>query len=142
MNFGKAIVLSFVLFAMFIGVLVTVCIREDVNLVSKDYYQDELEYQKKLDRIHNTNQMSQPPTIIAEKGRVSIVFEKAYRVETGELKFSRPSSDKLDQRFELDPAGGNVQQFELRRWEPGLYRASLTWTTDGKDYFLEELIVL
>ena len=142
MNFGKAIVLSFVLFGLFIGVLVTVCIRQDVNLVSKDYYQQELAYQKKLDKINNAALLSQPPTITAEQGRVSIVFESTKGLEMGALKLSRPSNDRLDQEFKLNPAAGNAQQFELRAWEPGLYRASLTWTSDGKEYFVEKLIVL
>ena len=48
MNWGKSIVLSFILFAAFIGTLVTVCIRQDISLVSKDYYEEELQYDKSV----------------------------------------------------------------------------------------------
>jgi hypothetical protein len=142
MNFGKAIVLSFVLFGLFISILVAVCIRQEVSLVSKDYYQEELDYQQKLDKIHNTNSLLQPPVITAAQGKVSVVFDSILKPETGELKLSRPSNARLDQQFKLDPSAGNSQQFELRSWEPGLYRAALTWKTEGKEYFLEKLIVL
>ena len=47
MNWGKSIVLAFVLFAVFIGVLVAVCVREDISLVSRNYYNEELDYQTK-----------------------------------------------------------------------------------------------
>jgi hypothetical protein len=40
MNWGKWIIVSFVLFAGFIGTLVTVCVRQDISLVSKDYYKE------------------------------------------------------------------------------------------------------
>ncbi len=142
MNFGKAIVLSFVFFGLFIGVLVTVCIRQEVSLVSPDYYQEELDYQKKLDKMYNANNLVEPPTITAEQGKVSIVFNDTLKPETGELRLSRPSNARLDRWFKLDPSAGNFQQFELHGWEPGLYRAALTWKEEGKEYFLEKLIVL
>ena len=58
MNWGKSIVLAFILFAVFIGVLVFVCVREDVSLVSKNYYKDDLEYQSQIDRVRNTDELA------------------------------------------------------------------------------------
>lgn len=141
MNFGKAIVLSFVLFGLFIGTLVFFCVREDVNLVSTEYYKDELAYQQKLDKINNTQTLEQQPTITARQGKVSIVFNVMDRVERGELKVLRPSNARLDQKFEILPAQGITREFALSHWEPGLYRASMTWTMGGKDYYFEKLIV-
>ena len=51
MNWGKSIVLSFVLFAAFIVTLVTVCLRQDISLVSKEYYKEELQYENQLTRL-------------------------------------------------------------------------------------------
>jgi hypothetical protein len=141
MNFGKAIVLSFVLFAVFIGALVAVCVREDINLVSPEYYQDELAYQQKLDKMNNTQALAQAPDITVSQGRVSVVFDQLGSVEKGVLKVSRPSNERLDRKFELQPTAGNTQWFVMTRWEPGLYRASLTWSMGGKEYYFEKLIV-
>jgi hypothetical protein len=41
----------FILFAAFIGTLVTVCLRQDISLVSKDYYKEELQYENQLTRL-------------------------------------------------------------------------------------------
>lgn len=139
MNFGKAIVLSFVLFALFIGVLVTVCVRQDVSLVSRDYYQQELDYQQKLNKPNNAGDLKTPPEITANAGHVSVIFGET-SVEGGELKLLRPSDARLDRRFSLAPAIGK-QEFDAATWQPGVYRASLTWTSDGKDYVLEKTIV-
>ncbi len=141
MNFGKAIVLSFVLFALFIGTLVYFCVREDVSLVSEEYYKDELAYQEKLDKMNNTQALDVQPAITAQQGKVNIVFDVFNRVEKGELKITRPSNARLDQNFEIPPAPGNTREFSLSHWEPGLYRASMTWTMGGKDYYFEKLIV-
>ena len=141
MNFGKAIVVSFVLFAMFIGTLVFVCVRQDVNLVSPQYYQEELVYQKKLDKINNTQLLAEQPAITAEKGKVRIAFGVHDRIEKGQLTLFRPSDARLDLKFDILPAGESTRIFEMTRWEPGLYRASITWTMGGKDYYFEKLIV-
>jgi hypothetical protein len=141
MHFGKAIVMSFILFAVFIGTLVFVSVREDINLVSKEYYQEELAYQKKLDKMNNAGELNEQPAITAEKGKVSIAFGIMDRIEKGELKMFRPSDSKLDQKFDILPAAGNTRVFALSRWEPGLYRASITFTMGGKDYHFEKLIV-
>ncbi len=141
MNFGKAIVLSFVFFALFIGALVVVCVRQDINLVSAEYYKDELNYQQKLDKINNTQTLVQKPEITGKRGRVNIVFNALDSLEKGELKVVRPSNARLDQEFKVLPSDGSTRQFEMTRWEPGLYRASLTWTMGGKEYYFEKLIV-
>jgi hypothetical protein len=141
MNFGKWIVFSFIAFALYIGVLVFICVRQDLNLVSKDYYRDELKYQGKLDRINNANQLVHLPSITIEDGHVKISFEGNQPIQKGELIIERPSNDKLDRNFPLIPEQAS-QEFNLGNWSPGLYRASLTWTMDSKEYYFEKQIVL
>ena len=53
MNWGKAIVLTFVLFAGFIGIMVFWMHRERIDLVRDDYYQTEIGYQQQIDRMTN-----------------------------------------------------------------------------------------
>ena len=59
MNWGKSIILAFVLFAGFIATLVVVCVREDISLVSKDYYKEELLYQDQIQRLNNASQLKE-----------------------------------------------------------------------------------
>jgi hypothetical protein len=142
MNFGKVIFLSFVLFAIFMGSLVFICVRQDINLVTKDYYRDELAYQTKLDKMNNTAGLLLEPVITTSDGKVTVALEGLNSVEHGTLKLYRPSDSRLDQEFEWQPTRGNSQQFVLGHWEHGLYRASMTWTVNGKEYFFEKMIVL
>ena len=121
--------------------LVFICVKQDVNLVSKDYYRDELKYQEKLDRINNTNHLAHLPTIAIENGQVKISFEGNRSIQEGELKIERPSNTKLDRNFRLAPEQPN-QEFSLGNWTSGLYRASVSWTMEGKGYYFEKQIVL
>ena len=138
----KWVVSAFVFFGLFIGTLVVICVREDVNLISKDYYQVELNHQDKIIQQQNANQLEEKPQLSFENNAVKLLFPFSSSVEKGELRVMRPSDDRLDQRFELNPMEGDSQLFPLKVWQKGLYRVSLTWTMEGKDYYFEKLMVL
>jgi len=141
MNFGKWIVVAFISFAAYIAVLVIVCVRQDVNLVSKDYYRDELKYQEKLDQINNASHLENLPFIEIGNGLAKISFVKNQHIQKGRLKIQRPSNEKLDRTYSLTP-DQSIQEFNLGNWQPGLYRASVTWTMDDKEYYFEKQIIL
>jgi hypothetical protein len=142
MNFGKWIVVAFILFAVFIGTLVTVCVKQDVNLVSKDYYKEELRYQDQIDRINNTKQLVDKPHISKVNGKLEVAFGQEVAVQKGELKLFCPSNPKMDQDYQISVTDGNTQNFEIASLQPGMYKAKLLWTMGGKEYFLEEIIYI
>jgi hypothetical protein len=136
----KWIVLSFILFTVFIGTLVAICVREDVSLVSVNYYQEELVHQDKIDRQRNMQELKSNPVIGLSNQQVKISYPILNQMSTGELRLTRPSDSKLDQRFQLN--NNEQQSFDLTVSEKGLYRVSLQWTMNGKEYYFEKLIVL
>jgi hypothetical protein len=138
----KWVLAAFVFFGLFIGTLVVICVREDVNLVSKDYYQQELNHQQKIQQQTNANQLEDKPQLSFENNSVKLLFPFSSSVEKGEIRVMRPSDDRLDQRFEWSAMEGDSQLFPLKVWEKGLYRVSLTWTMEGKDYYFEKVMVL
>ena len=138
----KWVVAAFVFFALFIGTLVFISVRQDIGLVSKDYYQDELKHSEKMAKQVNASQLSEQPQMTFENNSLKIVFPLFSTIEAGELKVQRPSDERLDQQFEIAARGGDSQSFELKVWEKGLYRVSLTLTMEGKEYYFEKLMVL
>lgn len=142
MNFGKWIFVAFIMFTLFIATLVVICVRQDISLVSKEYYKDELAYQSKLDRLNNTQHLAVKPEISMDGSDVVIRFPQSDKIESGRLRLLRPSDARLDQQFELKAGVGDVQRFNLPVWGKGLYRASLEWKMEGTDYYFEKIIVL
>ena len=143
MNWGKWIIVSFILFAAFIGTLVTVCVRQDISLVSKDYYKEELQYEKQLERLKNVDALEAKPVIrILEHGSIQIAFEGFRDMEKGELKLFRPSDADRDKIFSLTNATGTTLEFSTKDLNPGMYRAKLQWTAGGKEFYLEEVIFI
>jgi len=138
----KWVVAAFVFFALFIGTLVVISMRQDIGLISKTYYQDELKHGEKMVRQANASQLSEQPQITFEDNAVKIVYPLFSTIESGALLVQRPSDERLDQKFEITAGGGDSQSFELKVWEKGLYRVSLTWKMDGEEYYFEKLMVL
>lgn len=140
MNFGKWIVVAFVFFTLFIGTLVTVCVREDVSLVSKDYYKEELAYQEQIKRISNTSDLKVKPGVTkTNDGRLQISFNTG--VEVGELKLFCPSNKDMDRTFPLESAT-RIQWFGITDLQRGMYRAKISWSMEGKEFYHEEVIYL
>lgn len=141
MNWGKWIIVSFIIFAAFIGTLVAVCFREDISLVSKDYYKEELAYQDQIARIENASKLSQKPVIkIIDDHSLQIEFNQFNEVEKGELKLFRPSNPDLDEKFQFSRSEESSQTFAVENLVKGMYRARMQWTMNGKEFYVEQVI--
>jgi hypothetical protein len=142
MNFGKWILLSFVMFAIFIGVLVTVCVRQDVNLVSASYYREELEHSVKMQKMRNAEELEIKPEISVSGAVVKISFPEFSELDRGDLTVLRPSDSSLDEKFALRRTSDRVVEYTLSKPDRGLYRIRMDWSMKGKDYFFEKMVVI
>lgn len=143
MHWGKWIIVSFVLFVAFIGTLVTVCIRQDINLVTRDYYQDELTYQDQIDRLNNTKELIEKPSIkVIDDTNLEISFTQFNEIEKGKLQLFYPANEKMDKHYNVAPSNEKHQYYTLSNLPKGMYRARLQWTMHGKEFYVEEIIYL
>jgi hypothetical protein len=142
MNWGKSIVLAFILFAIFIGVLVTVCVREDISLVSTDYYNDELEYQSQIDRVHNADDLVKKPEInLVDDQSLKVEFD-FHQFDGGKLVLYSPADISEDKTFKLEQTDSPFQVFSVGSLKKGNYKVKMTWTTNGKEYYFEKSIFI
>jgi len=142
MNWGKWIIVAFVLFAAFIGTLVTVCVKQDVSLVSRTYYQDELVFDQQIARIQNVSALSKKPVITKSNGVIEVSFDRFSEMEKGTLTLFRPSDSTKDKSFAIEQDASSKQTFPVDGMAGGMYRARLQWTMGDKEYFLEEIIYI
>lgn len=141
MNWGKWIIVSFGLFAIFIATLVTICVRQDIGLVSKDYYKDELVYQDQIERISNAHALVSKPVIsVVDQTLLQVRFEQFSNIENGELLLFSPGDAKRDKKFVLKPTTANVLQFHMDAVPQGMYKARMKWQMGDKEFYIEEII--
>lgn len=139
MNYGKSIVVAFLLFALFIGILVTVCLRQEVSLVTPDYYKEELAHGEKMAAIANARLLASRPEIFLGTDGARVRYENFSQVQSGSLKILRPGNQRLDHLFPFQSTGEKELQFDVDDYTPGLYRIQLKWKMDGKDYMIEQI---
>ena len=142
MNWGKWIIVSFVLFAAFIGILVVICVRQDISLVSKNYYQEELAYQQQIDRMNNTTRLDEKPVIAITGHALEIQFSQFNNLEGGEVNVFRPSDLCFDKQFILYTSTETTQRFDISSFPKGMYRVKMRWSMKGKEYYVEQVIIL
>jgi hypothetical protein len=142
MNWGKGITIAFVAFAMFIGSLVTVCVRQDITLVSRNYYDDELNYQDQIDRMNNTAALPVQPVIFVHSGLLELRYVGFAHSEEGELVVTRPSDARYDATFKVGAGIDTVRVFDLSRYPTGRYNLALRWKMNGKEFLFKESISL
>jgi hypothetical protein len=110
MNWGNKLLLVFVVFASGISFLVYRCMKTPVDLVSSDYYKDELVYQQVIDAAKRANALS--GGVVLREGRGTISLELT----------------------------GARQDIDARGIAPGRYAVRVRWTSGGVLYFNEQSI--
>ncbi|GAB3313119.1 hypothetical protein GCM10027511_24160 [Hymenobacter humi] len=142
-----AIVATFVLFAAYIGYMVQRAMRTNVDLVSADYYQQELAHQQRMESVARTAALPAPVQVryegAAQRLTVQIPASLAGQKVQGTLHFFRPSDQKLDFKLPFTPAGDSAQQLlSTSKLQPGLWRLRLDFTAGDQQYFLEKELTI
>lgn len=140
MNWGKGIFIFYSLFVIAILWVVVFSFSVDVNLVSDDYYQQELAYEDQIVRIKNTDSLVEKPTVILKNGYVELTFPKDLKVK-GTILFFRPSDATKDIKIPIALGLNGKQEIAFSTQVAGLWKAKLTWSQDEKEYYQEFVIV-
>jgi nitrogen fixation protein FixH len=142
-----AIVATFVLFAAYIGYMVQRAMRTNVDLVSADYYQQELAYQQRMDSVARTAALPAPVQVryegAAQRLTLQLPAALARQKVQGTLHFFRPSDQRLDFKLPFAPTCDSAQQrLSTRKLQPGYWRLRLDFTAGDQQYFLEKELTI
>jgi hypothetical protein len=116
------------------------CTRQHFDLVSTDYYAQELKYQNVIDGGNNLTALNAKVIISNHGGSYDIQLpEIAGNNSKGEVFFYRPSNSSEDFRI---PLSTNYIEVPKSKLLSGLYKVKVTWTANGKAYFDEQALVV
>ncbi len=136
MNWGKSIVLCFILFASFVGIMAYKMATAKVDLVRKDYYQKEIEYQEHINRVSNSSifKNNKIMTYLPEIQAFRIGFPTP--VSKGEVTFFRPSDKALD--FSVPINKVSLFNYSTEALKKGHWKVQATWSDGALEYYLED----
>jgi hypothetical protein len=140
-----AIIAWFVIFAAALGAWVTVAVRQKMDLVRADYYEEEVRYQGQVDRLNRTAALRSEVAIHhdATKREVTLQLPAAHVSPrpSGSIHFYRPSDAALDFRVPLAVEATGLQRIGTDALRGGLWKVRVQWSAAGHDYFHEQVMV-
>ncbi len=132
-----------IIFGSAMAAWVVYAVRQNNDLVRKDYYDHEMRFQHQIDASVRA---------AAFKGRVNVTYDFAQQTVTvqlpvkaaagGKIHFYRPSDAKLDRELPLELTADGTQRIDARGLKSGQWKVRLNWTSDGQAYYFDQSIVV
>ena len=126
---------------MYFVVTMNVDAKYDHDLVSEDYYADELQYQNDINKLENTQTLN--TNISYEKTTEGLVIKFPetfdYKKITGKLFLYRPSNKQLDFDTAISLSNSNLL-IPDKRLVDGRWNIKIDWQYKGKSYLFKESI--
>lgn len=122
------------------------CQRHQVDLVTSDYYEQEVRYQDQLDRAHRAASLQAPATIAYDNStkRITISLPSGHLGMNvkGWIQLYRPSAAGLDQKLPLQLDATGIQAIDASQLTSGLWHVRISWNANGADYYCDEKLVV
>lgn len=141
-HWGHGITIFFSCFVAFMIFLAVKSHQQNIDLVTEDYYAQEIKYGQRMDEIKNANALEEPVVIKQEGEALFIHFpELAEKIE-GQVHLFRPSDKRFDQEAELALDAANQHKISLEGLPRGYYRVKVSWKAGEETYYTEETIFI
>ena len=142
-NWGTGIVIFFIFFAISMISLVVATTRYPPQLMQKDYYALDLNYQERLDKKQNTATLKAAPQVHFDVNakKIQVKFPEGMTAQTGTAKCYRSATTRED--ISVPIADVSMLDIPAEGLTAGRWHVELDWqTADGKKYFWETAIVV
>lgn len=113
------------------------------ELISKNYYEEEIKYQEVINEKKNANILLKKVKIEIISDGIQIKFPLPFTFKNiiGEYTLLRLSNKKLDLRKRLFLNKYSEKLISYKNLMEGLYNFKLRWYYNGKNYLIEKMIV-
>lgn len=140
-NWGTSIVIAFVLFIGFILFFVVKSHQKQYkhDLVSEEYYKDELKYQNEIDQLQNVKDLTEEFEISKTTSGFEILFPSQFTNANidGIITMSRPSNKQLDfsQKIHIENQKVHISKEKLTQ---GFWDLKIEFESENKRYLVKE----
>ena len=143
-NWGTGIFIVITMFIMAVGAFLIYTSNMDIKLVEDNYYDKELAYQDRIDKLNNTASLPWKINIVQEPGIIILQFPimKPPVAPEGTLLLYRPSDPEKDISVPLQLKDSSRQLIDITGIDKGKWVIKLDWTMDGKEYYYEKEVFI
>jgi hypothetical protein len=126
------IITSFAVFICGAAIFITWAVGQNMDLVRKDYYEQEILFQRRINEQQRTGHL---------RTEISVLYDPGTQKLRIRLHVYRPSDASLDSDRPLTLTSAGTQEIDAAGWRPGLWKVQISWTVNGQDFYHEESIV-
>jgi hypothetical protein len=143
-NWGTAIVIAMIAFIVFILTFVyrsAVMDEYQHELVSEDYYGDELHYQEEIDKINNASKLEVDLTMVRTADGLTFRFPEDLEPEkiSGTISLQRPSNKSLDLKMPIELTDSDFL-IPDQSLASGKYIVVVDWKHENSEYMFKDEI--
>lgn len=141
-NWGLKLAIVYLSFMAGILTLVFKAKGQKVDLVTQDYYKQELAFSQKLEATRNATGLPTPVVIEYLEGQVNVSFpaECLQSNMTGQITLYCPSDASRDRSVVIGPNQDGLQSIMVNDLPNGLYLAKVDWKMNDLQYYTEKAI--
>lgn len=138
------LITAFVLFFGAMATVITIAVTHKETLVSSNYYEQEIAYQKQLDALGRAQQAGAKLQYDASEGQLLVVLPEGQMAaaQKGTVVFYRPSAPALDTTGYFSAGPNRVCKVDATKLVAGPWTAKVSWESAGQTYYLEQKFVV
>jgi hypothetical protein len=142
-NWGYKIVLVYCVFVAGILYLVVQSSRQQMDLVTDDYYAQEIKYQEKIDQSKRASALSEPVRFQLTEAGIEVNFPKEFDGKNiiGNALLYYPANEKKDVSASINTTQGKIQ-ISIPDKRSGMHILKINWEVEGVSYYFEETVFL
>ena len=140
MNWGKSIVIVYVLFVFGIGYMVYRSTQENFEMVDSNYYQKELEYSDKMVAKNHADALKRVPKVEHDEKSVYLNIPVAInKVISGEVYAYCPSASKNDRKIAIKKNASldTIVYMPLNILNKANYQLKISWKEGSESFYSE-----
>ncbi len=140
-NWGTGILMVLIVFLAACAVFIIFAMRQDVNLVHKNYYEKGVDYTDQMNTNARSANLTDSIRVSISKNQILVGFEGflASAIDSGKVHLFRPSSSKLDIFLPMEFSGNNLI-IENQNMLRGRYILKLSWYSEGLKFEVDKPI--
>jgi hypothetical protein len=143
LNWGHKIAIAYTAFAGFMIFMLILSMQEDHELVTENYYENELAVQQRIDADKNLNESDLILSITSNSGNIVLNLKGLSKEDSvsGTVELYKPDDASLDETHELKLTESGLMVIKPLG-NRGRYKVQVSFEVNAQRYFREQQILL
>jgi len=144
LNWGTGIVITIILFLIISFAMIFHFMNQKVDLVTDNYYEKTLVYQKQIDEAERSKQFDKEIKLEYLNNQLKFEFPDslARNIKEGEFFFYRPSNSSRDFKLPFKLNKSREMLLDVSKIEKGYWKVQIKWLMNGVSYSVERTVMI